>query len=186
MTRSRSLLQALCEGAIVVALAQLLGYLKLYSMPNGGSVTLAMLPLFLYCHRWGFQRGILACFAFSCLQFLLDGGFAISWQSILGDYVLAYTLLGLSGLFCRRKGGFYFGSLVGSLARYCVLIVTGATIWAEYMPPKFLGLTMGNPWLYSTLYNGIYVGLCTVLCLAVGAAVYAPLKKYWDKSLHQG
>lgn len=178
MTKSHLALQALVEGAIMVALAQLLGYLKLYSMPFGGSVTLAMLPLFLYCTRWGFGKGILAAFAFSCLQFLLDGGFAISWQSILGDYVLAYTVIGAAGLFHNVRGGFFLGTAVGCVLRWIVLLVTGATVWAEYMPEKFLGRAMTSPWIYSAIYNGIYVGLCAALCLIVGAALYKPLGKY--------
>ena len=178
MTKSHLSLRALCEGAIVVALAQVLGYLKLWSMPNGGSVTFAMLPLFIYCVRWGFGRGVLAAFAFSCLQFLLDGAFAISWQSILGDYVIAYTVIGTAGLFRSAKGGIFIGTAVGCLLRWIVVAAVGATVWAEYMPDRFLGMAMTSPWLYSAIYNFIYVGLCAVLCLLVEAILYKPLGKY--------
>ena len=40
---SRMKLRALTEGAVFVALAQILGYLKLFELPNGGSICLAML-----------------------------------------------------------------------------------------------------------------------------------------------
>lgn len=46
-------LQMLCEGAILVALAQILSMLKLWEMPWGGSITLGMLPIFLFAVRWG-------------------------------------------------------------------------------------------------------------------------------------
>lgn len=172
-------LRALCEGAIFVALAQILGYFKLWRMPWGGSVTLIMLPIFLYCIRWGFGRGMLASFALSCLQFLLDSdGFVIGWQSILGDYLLAYTALGVAGLFSNLRYGIFYGTVAGSFARFAVHYVTGATVWAEYMPETFLGMPMTSPWIYSALYNGIYVGLGMVACLVVCAAVYKPLGKY--------
>ena len=171
-------LLSIVEGAIMVALAQVLGYLKLWQMPNGGSVTFVMLPIFVYCVRWGFGRGILAAFALAVLQFLLDGGLALGWQSILGDYLLAYTALGLAGLFSKRKFGFFWGTLVGSLARFVVAWVVGATIWAEYMPDSFFGMTMVNPWIYSLLYNGSYILLCMALCLVVGAILYKPLGKF--------
>lgn len=171
-------LLSIVEGAIMVALAQVLGYLKLWKMPNGGSVTFVMLPIFVYCVRWGFGRGLLAAFALSVLQFLLDGGLALGWQSIIGDYLLAYTALGLAGLFSKRKYGFFWGTLVGSLARFLVAWVVGATIWAEYMPESFFGMTMVSPWIYSLLYNGSYILLCMVLCLAVGAILYKPLGKF--------
>lgn len=171
-------LLSLCEGAIMVALAQVLGYLKIWQMPNGGSVTFVMLPIFVYCVRWGFGRGMLAAFALSVLQFLLDGGMALGWQSIIGDYLLAYSVLGLAGLFSKTKGGFFWGTLVGSFARFLVAWVVGATIWAEYMPESFFGMTMTTPWLYSLLYNGSYILLSMALCLAIGAVVYKPLGKF--------
>lgn len=46
-------LRALCEGAIMVALATALSYLKLLELPQGGSVCIGMLPIFLYSARWG-------------------------------------------------------------------------------------------------------------------------------------
>ena len=170
--------RALCEGAIFVALAQILGYLKLYEMPYGGSINFAMLPVFLYCARWGFLRGMLASFAFSCLQFLFDGGFAISWVSILGDYILAYTVLGFAGLFARRRGGLFIGTVVGSAARFLVNYIVGATIWAEYMPETFFNMTMTTPWFYSAIYNGFYVFISMALCLVIEALLYKPLKTY--------
>ena len=171
--------QALCEGAVMVAAAQALGYLKLYEMPNGGSVSFIMLPIIIYCVRWGFGRGLLAALALGTLQFLLDGGFALTWVSILGDYVIAYGALGAAGLFSKAKGGFFWGTAAGTLARFLVIWVVGATVWAEYMPDAFLNMTMTSPWLYSAIYNGIYVGLCGLLCLVVGAAAWrTPLGKY--------
>ena len=98
-------LQMLCEGAILVALAQILSMLKLWEMPWGGSITLGMLPIFLFAVRWGTRWGLVAGFAYGLLQVMFDGGFAISWQSILGDYLVAFTVLGLAGLGRGREKG---------------------------------------------------------------------------------
>ena len=73
MTKRKMTLRCLCEGALLLALAQVLGYLKLWELPNGGSVTLSMLPIFLFCVRWGFGRACLSrsrsafCSCFSTL-----------------------------------------------------------------------------------------------------------------------
>lgn len=96
-TKSHLRLRALCEGAIFIALAQVLSYLKLYELPQGGSITIEMLPIFLYCARWGFGPGMLASFAYSILQALLSSTYAWTWQSLIGDYLLAFTALGLAG-----------------------------------------------------------------------------------------
>ncbi len=179
MANQKSSLRALTEGAVMVALAQILSYIKLWQMPWGGSVVLAMVPIILYAVRWGLARGLVASFALGCLQFMFDGGFAIGWQSIVGDYVLAYGVLGLAGAFHGKKGGIWLGTLVGGFARFLVHYVVGATIWAEYMPETFLGLTMHSPWFYSLLYNLAYMGPNIAITLVAFALLSAtPVKRY--------
>lgn len=171
-------LRLLCEGAVFVALAQILGYIKLFALPNGGSITLNMLPIFVFCARWGFAPGILASFALSLLQLLLDGAYAWGWQSILGDYLLAYTVIGLAGLFHKQEKGFFIGSVIGALARLLVAWVVGAVVWGEYMPDSFFGMTMTSPWVYSAIYNGSYILADLILCLIVGSLLWRSLGKY--------
>ena len=136
MTQSKShlRLRALCEGAIFIALAQVLSYLKLFELPQGGSITIEMLPIFLYCARWGFGPGMLASFAYSILQAVLSSTYAWTWQSLIGDYLLAFTVLGFAGACSKLKGGFFIGTVVGSVARFLVHYVVGATVWASTCP----------------------------------------------------
>ena len=167
------------EGALMVALAQILSFIKLWEMPWGGSVILSMVPLVLYGLRWGPGSGFTAACVFGVMQFLFDGGFAIGWQSIIGDYVLAYGALGIAGIFRGRRGGIYLGTLSAGALRFLVHYVVGATVWAEYMPEIFLGLKMSTPWFYSLLYNGVYMLLNTAVTLAAFALLSAtPVKKY--------
>ena len=176
--QKRSFVRALVEGAMLVAVAQVLSMIKLWEMPWGGSVVLAMVPIILYAVRWGLREGLIAAFVFGVLQFMFDGGFAIGWQSILGDYLVAFTALGLAGLVSGKKGGILTGTLIGGFARFLVHYVVGATVWAEYMPDSFFGMTMHSPWFYSMLYNGSYMLIDMVLCLVVGALLFKPLEKY--------
>lgn len=169
----------LCEGAILVAVAQILSLIKLWEMPWGGSVVLAMVPLILFAVRWGLGSGLLAGFAFGVLQFLFDGGFAIGWQSIIGDYLLAFTVLGLAGVMRGKPGSVYVGTVIGGVARFLVHYVVGATIWAEYMPEVFLGIPMDNPWFYSLLYNILYMGPNIIITLVVFALLSKPMGKYF-------
>ena len=171
-------LRALCEGAIMVTIAQILSYIKLWEMPWGGSVVLAMVPIILYAVRWGVGRGLLAGFVFGVLQFMFDGGFAIGWQSIVGDYLLAFTVLGLAGVMKGKKLGVFLGTLIAGVARFLVHYVVGATIWAEYMPDTFFGMTMTSPWIYSLLYNMAYMAPNIIITLVVFAILYKPMNKY--------
>ena len=177
-SKSSVTLRALCEGAVFVALAQVLGYIKLFELPQGGSVGIGMLPIFIFCARWGFGPGMIASFAYSLLQLRLDGAYAWGWESILGDYILAFTVLGVAGLFHKNRYGFFIGSAVGSLARFLVHYVVGAVVWGEYMPDTFFGMTMTTPWFYSLLYNGSYMVLDMVMCLLIGWLLWKPLGRY--------
>ena len=179
MQTSHAKLRALTEGAILIALAEILSFLPLYKMPWGGSVDLAMLPIIVFCVRWGFGPGMIVAFAHSLLQTMFEGGIAIGWQSILGDFVIAYSVLGLAGLF---KGKFYLATIVACVARFLVHYVVGATIWAEYMPETFFNMTMTSPWFYSLLYNGSYMLPSIILCVVVFALLYKPLRKYFTSA----
>ena len=176
--KSKTLIRQMCEGAMLVAVAQILSYLKLWEMPWGGSVVLSMVPLVLYAVRWGLGPGLLASFVFGVLQFVFDGGFAIGWQSIIGDYLLAFTVLGLAGLMKGRKYGVFTGGLIAGAARFLVHYVVGATIWAEYMPESFFGMTMTTPWIYSLLYNLAYMLPNILITLVVFGLLWKPMKKY--------
>lgn len=154
MSKTRQSIRVLTEGAILIAVAEILSFLPLYKFPWGGSIDFAMLPILLFCTRWGFGPGMLVSCTHAILQTLFEGGIALGWQSILGDFLIAYAVLGLAGLF---KGRFCLGAIVACGARFLVHYVVGATIWAAYMPEVFFGMTMTTPWLYSALYNGAYM-----------------------------
>ena len=169
-------LRALTEGAILIALAEILSFLPLYKLPWGGAIDLAMLPIVLYGFRWGFGPAMLISVAHAVLQTLFEGGIAIGWQSIVGDFLVAYSVLGLAGLF---RGKFIPATIIACVARFLVHYVVGATIWAEYMPEEFFGMTMTSPWLYSALYNGAYMLPCMALVLVAGQLLLkTPAKKY--------
>lgn len=170
-------IRSLTEGAILIALAEILSFLPLYKFPWGGSIDLAMLPILLVCCRWGFGPAMLVSGAHAILQMLFEGGIAIGWESIIGDFLIAYAVLGLAGLF---RGKFCLGAVVACTARFLVHYVVGATIWAAYMPPEFFGMTMTTPWFYSALYNGAYMLPDLVMILAVYLLLSkTPLAKYF-------
>ena len=172
-------LRSLCEGAILVAAATALSYLKLFELPQGGSVCIGMLPIFIYCVRWGWKSGLLASFAYGLLQLIFDGAYAWSWQSMLLDYVLAFTVLGFSGIFAGQKRGIFYGTVLGCILRFIVHYIAGVTIWRIYGPTELFNTTFLNPRLYSAVYNGSYVAIDMVLCLVIFALLYKPLKKFF-------
>ena len=169
----------LCEGAIMVALALVLNQLKIFRLPNGGSITLEMLPIFFYAVRWGVGPGLLAGFAFGLLQMFIDGAVAWGWQSLLLDYLVAFTPLGLAGLFKGKDWGIFAGTVLGSVVRFIVHFISGITIYAIVAPTELFNMTFTSPWMYSLAYNGSYMAIDMALCLVVFGLLYKPLKRHF-------
>ena len=115
-------IRMLCEGAMMVALAQVLSYIKLMELPNGGSLTPAMFPIILFAVRWGLTPGLMAGFTFGLLQLIFDGAYAWGWQSMLLDYLVAFMALGMAELFARpfknRMVGVAVGTAVAGFLRF--------------------------------------------------------------------
>ena len=163
----------LCEGGILLAAAFVLSLLRFWEMYDGGAIDFGMLPILLFAVRWGVGPGLVVGFADGVLQFMQAGGIAIGWQSIIGDYLVAFTVLGLAGLARGRKSGIFVGTVIGCVARFLVHYIVGATVWGAYMPETFFEMTMTTPWFYSALYNGFYA----VCNLALGCIVIFLLRQ---------
>lgn len=173
-------IRSLCEGAILVAMAQVLSYLKFMNLPNGGSLTPAMFPIFLFAHRWGLGRGLLAGFTFGLLQMIFDSAYALGWQSMLLDYLVAFTPLGLAGLFRGKAWGIFPGTFLGCAARFLVHYISGVTIYHIVAPTEVPGFgTFDNAQLYSLVYNGVYMLPNMLLAMVIALVLYVPMKRYF-------
>ena len=179
-TKKHLRIRALTEGAMLVAAAQVLSFIRLYQLPQGGSVTAAMFPILFYAVRWGLGRGLLAGFAFGTLQLIFDGAYAWGWQSMILDYLLAFTPLGLAGLFRGRNWGIFAGTVLGCTGRFLVHYISGVTIYRINMPTEIPGLgVFDSAQIYSLVYNGSYMLPCTLVALAIAAALYVPMKRWF-------
>ena len=186
-TSSHLRIQALCEGAILLALAIVLNYLSkmiFANMPQGGSISLGMFPLLLYVHRWGLGRGLLIGFSYGLLDMLIDGGYAWGWQSMLLDYLVAYTALGLGGFFKGKGWGIFPCITLGCLGRFGVHYLSGITLYKILAPTTVEGLeslgAIASPHVYSILYNGVYMLPNTSIALVLAALLLKPMGKYFS------
>lgn len=179
-TQSHQHIRALCEGAVMVALAFVLSFVKLYELPNGGSLTPAMFPVLLYGLRWGLGRGLGAGFVFGLLQLLFDGAYAWGWQSMVLDYLLAFMPLGLTGLFRGKAWGIFPGTVIGCAGRFLVHYISGVTIYRITVPTEVPGFgTFTNPSLYSLVYNLSYMVPNMLLALLLAGLLYKPMLRFY-------
>ncbi|MCL4079544.1 energy-coupled thiamine transporter ThiT [Coriobacteriia bacterium Es71-Z0120] len=177
MTASSSRLRLLVEIALVVALAAVLNAIKLWRMPQGGTFSLGMLPLFVLAIRRGPAVGVLAGALYGVVDFFVDPYPPVHWVQFALDYPVAYAGVGLAGLLAGPvRTAFATGTrrwvlplagaiLIGAAARYAVHVVSGVVFFAQYAKGPVL--------VYSLLYN-LYVPISAAACFAA-AVVLMPL-----------
>ncbi len=174
----------LCEGALCIAMSVVLSYVKLDVGPSGGSINATMIPLVLFAIRWGWGWGVGAGLVFGTLKYFLGEGFVISWVSILFDYSVAYAFVGFAGVLKGKANTAWLAALMGCAARFVVHYLSGVTVYAEWMPEEFLGMTMTTPFFYSFLYNLFYMLPSTVITLVgvFALSMVAPIRKWLEGS----
>ncbi len=176
----------LVESALMIAISVVLNELLKIPSPLGGGLTVvSMLPLVLISHRHGAAWGLFTAFVFSLIEMIFglkNIGYAESTVMAIGimflDYILAYSVIGLSGIFGKKRSSVAIGIAVTFTLRFISHWVAGAWIWGVWMPDEYMGMTMTNPWIYSALYNGWYMAAELVLTEIVAMLIYKPLEKY--------
>lgn len=164
-------------GAVCIALSSVLSMIKIWKMPQGGSITAAsMLPLMLFSYVYGMGPGCLVGALYGVLQFIIEPYF-LSLPQMLLDYPIAFGMMGLAGLFSKMDNenlGLTVGVVLASVGRFVAAVLSGVIFFAEYAGDQ-------NPWVYSIVYNGSYMLpeciICVILCLAVGLRLARQLKK---------
>lgn len=170
-------IRSITEGSLAVALATVLSLIVVYKMPQGGSITAgSMVPIIFYSLRWGAKKGILAGGVFGLINFMISPYFYSPIQFLL-DYILAYGLLGLAGIFSSKEFSIknvILGSSLGILARAISHILAGVFFFAEYAGDM-------NPWVYSGIYNASYLVPELIISIIVISILYKPLTNILSK-----
>jgi thiamine transporter len=162
--------RVLTEAALAVALAFVLGFVVLFRMPNGGSVSLEMIPLILLALRQGWKVGVVAGAAYGLLYLAIDF-FVVHPVQLLLDYPLAFGALGLAGLFQPTVLGAVLGATVADLARYACHFHSGVVFFASVAPEGW------NPYLYSAAYNAAYLAPSLGIVLVVTVVLLKALER---------
>ncbi len=165
-------IKALTISALMIALAVGLGEIKLFQMPQGGSVTaLSMLPIALCGYYLGTKRAVMAGICLGLLN-LIFGPYVIHPLQLLIDYPLAYGAMGLSGIMRNRKNGLVSGYILGVIGRYFCALISGIIFFGSYAPEGFNAVT------WSLWYNITYLGVeCIITVIVISLP---PVKKTLD------
>ena len=174
--------RTLAYAGICVAMSFALSYIKLWDMPQGGSITLvSLLPLMIYAYVFGAKKSVFVGFVYGVLQAVQDPWIIHPAQFLL-DYPVAFSAVGLAGLFREIKAleklpqvKFTVGAVLAGTMRFICHVLSGALAFEAYAEGQ-------NVWLYSFGYNA-YVFVDVALVIAAGIFVLS--SKAFIKSLEQ-
>lgn len=158
----KSSIKRLAVSAIFIALAAVLSFVKIWQNPWGGSITLlSMVPIVLISALFGVRWGVFSSFVYALVQIALDVTGMMSWGmdarmwagGIIFDYLIAYTAIGLAGVF-RNKGSFGLcaGTVFALVVRFISHAISGCIFFDVWMPETF-----DNVFIYTVVYNGTYM-----------------------------
>lgn len=160
--RGKWTVQMLVRASLCIALSFVLSYLRIFRMPQGGSVTVAsMLPMMVFAYLYGTGPGIIAGAAYGLLQLVQDYWVTHPMGLIL-DYPLAFAMLGLVGLL-RNKKLLIPGIVIAIFGRFLCHFISGFVFFAEYAPEGV------SPIWHSLVYNGSFLAVEAILCIVIVA-----------------
>ena len=175
----------LANAAICMALSFVLSYIRLFKLPQGGSVTPAsLLPVIAFVYYYGSVPGLVVGIAYGLLQMIQDPWIVGVTQALL-DYPLAFGCIafaGVAGDLTRKHGWNELAGWIGGVAatgvgRFICHVLSGVVFFAEYAAEAGL-----PPLVYSTGYNSfVFVDLAICLVVVAFPQVRKALARMADK-----
>ena len=162
----------LVQTSLLLALAVVLEQLRIFHMPQGGSVTAgAMVPLLLIGYRFGVGTGMLAGFAYGMINMIQDP-FILHPVQVLFDYPLPFMAMGLAGL---SRQHFYLSTGLAFLARFGCHFISGVVFFGSYAPEGM------SPVWYSLVANATYLMPEMLICCVILKVL--PVKKITEQAI---
>lgn len=176
--------KSIALAGICVSLSFALSYIKLWDLPQGGSVTLvSFLPIMLFAYLYGAKKGLFVGFVYGLLQSLQDP-YIIHPAQFLLDYPVAFAMAGLAGVLknVNMKSPqlkFALSALIGGAMRYVAHVLSGAFAFGAYA----LDAGASNVFTYSLAYNSfVFADIALVIVAGVlllsSKAFVAETKKF--------
>ncbi|MFH0993297.1 MAG: energy-coupled thiamine transporter ThiT [bacterium] len=180
----------LAETGIFVAIAVVLDLLfgAIYSLPMGGSISIAMLPIFIIAARRGWKYGLVAGALYGLVQTMIKVYF-LSLPQYVMDYLVSFMVVGLAGIvpaMLKKPSRFAAGILLGSFLRLIAATLTGLLYWRAFIPDEIVfmnglfGSDIGAIFasddaaitFAAFLYNSLYMIPSAILCVLVGLILH--------------
>lgn len=184
----------------MTALSVILSFIKIFDLPYGGSITLfSMLPVMFAGYAYGAKWGVISGAVLGTVQCISGAGTSLAYLTesplsfilcLLFDFLVAFAVLGFSGIFKNRmkspKASFALGVVFSGMLRFLCHFITGWYVWGSYAESVLSSTETGAKIVealsgqalaavYSLVYNGSYM-LPEIAITTVGAVLLISVK----------
>lgn len=167
--------------ALAVVFASISKYvLPFLHLPNGGSISLVMVPLTLAVLILGPLYGLFVSLTFALINLVFDNGFAYNYLSLILDYFLAFSTCLVCTFFRKnyyqnKISSLFLSILCFSFLRFICHFFSGVLIsWqgdVSLIAPNFEKSNV----IYSLIYNLTYIVPSFILSTIVLLSISKPL-----------
>lgn len=163
------------EIALFASIGVVFNMLSINFMPQGGGISLQMIPMLLMAIRWGMMAGMLTGLLIGLVD-VATGVPVYHWAQVLLDHCLASAAVGLAALLNKpihhalrltHKGRLVLALTaaicVAGFFKFFVHVISGVIFFSMFANGQ-------NVWVYSIVYNAtpmIPTIIVTVICMSL-------------------
>lgn len=163
------------EIALFASIGAVFDMLSINFMPQGGGISLQMIPILLMAIRWGMMAGMLTGLLIGLVD-VATGVPVYHWAQVLLDHCLANAAVGLAAILNKpihhalrmsTKGRLVWALsaaiCVAGFCKFFVHVISGVVFFSMFANGQ-------NVWIYSIVYNAtpmIPTIIVTIICMAL-------------------
>lgn len=151
--------------ALYSAMAVMFDYLNQFipflKMPNGGSINIAVIPVFVASYQLGWKSGVVTGLLWWLIGLMFGlNNFMVSPMQVALDYVIPAIICGFASFFPRlgKLSNLYTGITATMILKFASHLIAGAIFWF----PEGEAAGSAGAWIYSLNYN-IWYNLATLI-----------------------
>ena len=166
--------------AVYAALAVVLDYVSqlipFLQMPNGGSIELELIPIFIASYHLGVKDGAITGFMWWAISFVLGlNSYYLTFIQYILDYFIPFIIIGFASAMPRiwKISNIYTGITITMIIKYISQTLSGVYFW--FPETTYAGSI--EAWIYSAGYNLWYNLATMIVCLIIVPVLIEVVKK---------
>lgn len=160
--------------ALYVVLKLIGNYIPFLKMPNGGSIELELVALFIASYHLGWAKGLGTALICLVLNFFTGATYYLNPAQFALDYIVPLAVVGMASLWSTKtKARYVIGVVISMILKYWSQVLSGVYFW----PPEGEAAGSSAAWIFSLSYNLWYNVATLIVCVILVPLLVSRLSK---------